>query len=170
MKSCEAIEAKLVANEALLQSEQRHLDGCPACRRFAATVTGLERAGQELARFGRTEPAEVAALGARIRAELEGPSGVRRFAFGAAALAAGLLVVLALNWGPGSGSYQTQDASLFTLLDEVDTLTNPDRDAELLTGVFDLTYADDLYDDQDSAWELPGGYGALDDLFEDRWN
>jgi hypothetical protein len=168
MKSCEAIEAKLVADEKLQLSEQRHLDGCPACRRFAATVTGLERAGQDLARFGRTEPAEAAALGARVRAELEGPSGLQRFAFGAAAMAAGLLVVLALNWGPGS--YQTQDASLFTLLDEVDTLTSPDRDSELLTGVFDLTYADSLYDDQDSAWELPGGYGALDDLLEERWN
>ena len=170
MKSCETIEAKLVADEALLSSERRHIDGCSACQRFAATVAGLERAGQELASFGQTEPAEAAALGARIRAQLQGPSGMQRFAFGAAAMAAGLLVVLALNWGPGPGAYQAQYDSLFTLLDEVDTLTSPDRDAELLTGVFDLSYADDLYDDQDSAWEMPGGYGALDDLLEERWN
>jgi len=110
-------------------SLEAHLDGCPACRAEAESLTALARLLPlaDPARFDRPAPQPAADLGERIAATIGAEQRAerrqrrqRRFAFGLAGAAAVVAAVLAIVlWPGGEGGQPAQHVEFASLPPDV---------------------------------------------------
>ena len=174
MRSCERIEARRIAGEPLDAEQRAHAAECQRCARSLAELERIERAAGVLAAFGPAPAAQTAAV-RRAAAERGRPRPAgRRLALAGAALALGAVGVLAvlLLAGGRSGPQPRQPVpaveqpSVLALMDEVDAITSGDPVATIADdGLAELLRADPIGQQVEAGdWELPGGYGALEEM------
>jgi hypothetical protein len=176
MRTCERIEARRIAGEPLDAEQRAHAAGCARCARSLAELERIERAAGVLAAFGPAPAGQAAAV--RRAAAGRGrprPAG-RRLVLAGAALALGAIGVLALllsageRPGPQPQSPAAEQPGVLALMDEVDAITSGDADWGIADdGLAELLQADPIGQQVEAQdWELPGGYGALDELLGPR--
>ncbi len=173
MRLCERIEARRIAGEPLDAEQRAHAAQCTRCARSLAELEQIERAAGVLAAFGPAPAQQTAAVRrAAIGRGRPRPAG-RRLALAGAALALGAIGVLAVLLAgerPAPQPPPAQQPSVLALMDEVDAITSGDPGAGIAEdGLAELLQTDPIgQEDESEAWELPGGYGALDEMLGPR--
>ncbi len=174
MKTCEAIQEKLVGGDPLTPEEFDHLTACDDCRSFQKTAQAIARSARTVRDQENVPEREIRRVQEFVSRRTRPVRAAVRLAWASAAMLVGILgtvLVLSGVFGP-DGSDTRAEESILTLLDDVSDITQPQTE-EVTLDVSDTTLFsvnllfEEEIDTESTELELPGAYKILENGLQD---